>query len=187
MEERRLQIGIIGSAGKEEYKSGGASVALCKKAEKIGFLLARSGVTVVTGGKSGIMEAAARGAKKGGGITIGVIKGIKRFVSNNFVDVELITGMQADGLDELLLVLSSDALIALGGGAGTLQEIAIAYRNQKPLIALAGTKGWGQRLSEQYLDERRITKVLNAKTPKQAVSLALKLARKNPSHHNQPL
>lgn len=183
MKKRKLQIGVIGSAGREEYEKGGASKSLCEKAEKIGFLLARAGATIVTGGKGGIMEAAARGAKKGGGIAIGIVKGEKRFVSNKFIDIEFITGMQADGLDELLLVLSCDALITLGGGAGTLQEIAIAYRNQKPVVVLKNTGGWSKKLTQQYLDGRKKIKILRVKTPSEAVSRALQLAH----HHNQPL
>lgn len=183
MKKRKLQIGIIGSAGREEYKNGGASASLCKKAEKIGFLLARAGATIVTGGKGGIMETVARGAKKGGGIAIGIVKGEKRFVSNKFVDIEFVTGMQADGLDELLLVLSCDALIALGGGAGTLQEIVIAYRIQKPVVVLRQTGGWSEKLAGRYLDGRKKIKFLSVRTPSEAVTQSLQLAH----HHNQSL
>lgn len=176
---RKIQIGVIGSAGKEEYKDGGgASKIMLEKAEELGALLAQKGVIVVTGGKGGIMEAASRGAKKYEGLTVGIVKGTTRFASHTFVDVEVITGMAAGGLDELLLVLMCDAIIVVGGGAGTLQEITIAYRNRKPVVALTDTGGWTQKLAGQYLDERNTIKIKSAPTPRTAVSKALKLAKK---------
>lgn len=174
---KKLQIGVIGSAGPTEYKSWSFPGDLMNKAQRVGELLAAAGVTVVTGGKDGIMEAAARGAKKSGGTTVGVIKGSKRLMSNDFTDIEVVSGMQADGLDELLIVLMCDALIVLGGGAGTLQEMAIAYRNKKPIIAVSETGGWCDRLSNSFLDERNKVKVICANSPEEAVKMAIKLAK----------
>ncbi|MES2087997.1 MAG: TIGR00725 family protein [Patescibacteria group bacterium] len=175
-QKRKLQIGVIGSASQTEYPGkGGASQAMEKAAEDIGFLLAQRGAVVVTGGKGGIMEAAARGAKRGGGVTVGIIKGNRRRTSNKFTDVEVLTGMEADGMDELFLVLMSDALIVLGGGAGTLQEIAIAYRNKKPVVVLGGMGGWGEKLVGKFVDERQLVKLIRAKTPKDAVTKVLSL------------
>lgn len=177
---RKMQIGVIGSADATEYKQGGGATEKMKKnAREIGFLLAKKGISVVTGGKGGIMEASAEGAKSAGGITIGVIKGAKRYTSNAFTDVEILTGMQADGLDELILVLMCDAVISLGGGAGTLQEISIAYRNKKPIISLSGTGGWSDKLSRKYLDKRNYFKIISVKSPKSAVKKAIELGMKS--------
>ncbi|MDO8482476.1 MAG: TIGR00725 family protein, partial [bacterium] len=178
MKRRKLQIAVVGSAARSEYRGrGGASSFMLKAAEKVGFLLAREGAVVVTGGKGGIMEAAARGAKKGGGVTVGVVKGKLRTISNRFTDIEVLTGMEADGLDELILVLMSDAVIVLGGGAGTLQEIALAYRNKKPIVVLDGMSGWGARLAGQFVDERQLVKLIKARTPEEAVRRAYGLAK----------
>lgn len=175
--KRKLQIGVIGSAARSEYgRNGGASVVIKKVAEEIGFLLASRGAVVVTGGKGGIMQATAKGAKRGGGVTVGVVKGNRRGVANSSIDVEMLTGMLADGLDELFLVLMSDALIVLGGGAGTLQEITIAYRNKKPIVVLDGMNGWGEKLAGSFLDERRLVKIVRASNPQDAVNKALSLA-----------
>jgi hypothetical protein len=172
---KKFQIGVIGSAGMEEYpKGGGASVKTMALAREIGGLLAKRGAIVVTGGKSGIMEAAARGAKDSGGTTVGITSGAKRFTSNDFTDIEVLTGMSAAGYDELLLVLMSDALIVLGGGAGTLEEIAIAYRNRKPVVVLGSVEGWGKELlSKKYLDSRQTVKIQTSETPEEAVGKAL--------------
>lgn len=176
---KKLQIGVIGYAGIEEYPEAKAPQKnIYKAAERVGFLLARKGATVVTGGKGGVMEFAARGARKANGITVGVIKGSQRFRSNNFTEVEILTGMAADGFDEFVLVTMCDALITIGGGAGTLEEIVIAYRNKKPIIALEKTGGWADKTIEKYLDQRETIKIESAKTPEEAVEKAIKLANK---------
>lgn len=180
---RKLQIGVIGSAGSEEYPvEGGATKKLINKARKIGFLLAEKDVFVVTGGKGGIMEAAAKGTKEGGGITIGVVKDGKRFVSNDFTDVEVVTGMSTGG-SEFIQALMCDALVVMGGGAGTLEEIAIAYRNNKPIVVLDNTEGWSEKIAGRYLDQRKQIKIAVAKTPKEAVEKAIQSAKKNLTHN----
>lgn len=170
---------MIGYAGIEEYPQKKAPKAEIYKAAKwAGFLLAKKGAVVVTGGKGGVMKFASVGAKKANGTTVGVIKGNRRFRSNNFTDVEILTGMAADGFDEFMLVMMCDAVIVIGGGAGTLEEIAIAYRNKKPIIALEKTGGWADKTIQGCLDERRTIKVCAVKSAEEAVDKALELARK---------
>lgn len=178
-QRKKYQIGIIGSAGNDDYNGAqGASDNMMAEAEKIGRLLAENNAVVVTGGKSGIMEAGAKGAKKAGGQTVGVVKGIKRFTSNNFTDIEVISGMEADGFDELLLVNMCDALIVIGGGAGTLEEITIAYRNKKPIIALTTQSGWAKELAGKFLDNRNTVKIEMADSAEEAVNKTLQLLNK---------
>ena len=173
---KTLQIGVVGYAANDEYtKGGGPTTNNLKLAEEVGSLLAKQDAIVITGGKGGIMEYAAKGAKKNGGTTIGVVKGKQRFTSNSYTDIEVISGMEADGMDELTLVLMSDALIVIGGGAGTLQEIAIAYRNNKPIVVLKDTGGWADKVANTYLDERNRVKIEVADTPEDAVEKILKL------------
>lgn len=177
---KKIQIGVIGYAGLEEYaKDKKPERGIYEIAEKVGFLLGKAGAIVVTGGKSGIMESAARGAKDAGGTTIGVIKGNQRFTSNEYTDVEVLSGMSVDGFDELLLVNMCDALIIVGGGAGTLEEIAIAYRNKKPMVAIRGTGGWADKTADTYLDERESVKICAVATPEEAVERAIQLAKQS--------
>lgn len=174
---KKLQIGIIGSAGNEEYPNKNRQREnLYKLAEELGRLLAQKGAIVVTGGKGGVMESAAKGAKKARGITVGVTKGKNRFTSNKYTDVEAVSGMEGYG-DATMLVLSCDGLIALGGGVGTLQELSIAYRNNKPVVILNTGYGWSSKLANSYLDERKKEKFVSAKTPIEAVSLLLKILK----------
>ncbi|MFA7421874.1 MAG: LOG family protein [Melioribacteraceae bacterium] len=178
-QQKKYQIGIIGSAGNDDYNGAqGATDNMITEAEKIGSLLAKNNVIVITGGKSGIMEAGAKGAKEAGGQTVGVVKGVKRFTSNNFTDVEVISGMEADGFDELLLVNMCDALIVIGGGAGTLEEITIAYRNKKPIIALTTQAGWAKELAGKFLDNRNTIKIETASNAEEAVNKTLQLLAK---------
>jgi uncharacterized protein (TIGR00725 family) len=176
---KKLQIGVIGSAGREEYLkgNGGSTDEMLLKAKEVGSLLAKKGAIVVTGGKSGIMEAAAKGAKENNGLAIGVIKGSKRFTSNAYTDIEVLTGMAADGFDELMLVLMCDALIVIGGGAGTLEELAIAYRNNKPIVGLKNSGGWSDKVIGTFLDERETVLVETAEQPEEAVEKAIELAK----------
>jgi len=170
-DKKKLQIGVIGSAG--SFDQGDADEKMLALAKRLGELLAQAGAVVVTGGKDGIMEAAAAGAKAAGGLNVGVIRGPQRFTSNPYVDIEVISGMVAEGMDELTLVLMCDALILVGGGAGSLQEVTLAYRNNKPIIALAASGGWAERLAGQYLDGRRRVLIQAASSAEEAVSLAL--------------
>ena len=170
---KKFQIGVIGYAGPEEYPSNNApKKSIYKIAEDVGFFIAQKGAVVVTGGKSGVMEFATRGAKKAGGITIGVVKGKKRFTSNKFTDIEFITGMESDGMDEIFIVNMCDAFIVIGGGAGTLQEISVAYRNKKPIIIIKDTGGWADKINSNYLDERKTVNIQIALNAKDAVKKA---------------
>lgn len=176
--KKKLQIGVIGYAGPEEYPSGVIKKDIYKMAERIGFLVAQGGAVVVTGGKGGVMEFASHGARRANGITVGVVKGNKRFTSNDFTEVEVMTGTIIDGFDEYILVAMCDALIVLGGGAGTLEEITIAYRNNKPIIAIKNTGGWAEKTAGVYLDEREKIKIELAETPEEAVKKAFNLIKK---------
>jgi uncharacterized protein (TIGR00725 family) len=89
---------------------------------------------VVCGGLGGVMEAACRGAKEAGGTTVGLLPGDDRGAANSFVDVAIPTGL-GEGRN-LLVVRSADALMAVGGGHGTLSEIALALKAGKRVVGL---------------------------------------------------
>lgn len=65
--------------------------------------------------------------------------------------------------------------IVLGGGAGTLQEIATVYRNNKPMVVIRGLDGWGEKLAGYYLDYRNKVKLESVDTPTEALQLLLTL------------
>lgn len=174
---RKMQIGVIGSAGNEEYPDKKPSKKAFEFAYELGKLIAQQKAVLICGGKGGIMEEACRGAKEKNGITVGVISGNVRDKANKYVDVEVISGFVNCG-EEALIVSMSDGLIAIGGGSGTLQEIAIAYRNNKPVVAIKNIAGWADRLAESYLDERGIIKIGSADSPQEAIDKIIKKIQK---------
>jgi uncharacterized protein (TIGR00725 family) len=114
--------------------SGEATAAELALAEEVGAQLVDLGAAVVTGGLGGVMEAACRGAKSRLGLTIGLLPGLDRDEANGWVDVAIATGLGE--LRNGLVVRTSDALVAIGGGAGTLSEIGFALKIGRPVIGL---------------------------------------------------
>ena len=114
--------------------SGEASGDAVWLAEEVGAALAEAGAVVVTGGLGGVMEAASRGAKSRRGRTLGLLPGDDRTAANGWVDVAVATGLGE--LRNALIVRSTDAVIAIGGGAGTLSEIAFALKTGTPVVGL---------------------------------------------------
>ncbi|MFM9106884.1 MAG: TIGR00725 family protein [Chloroflexota bacterium] len=116
--------------------AGDADPAALDLAEQVGREIARLGCVLVCGGLGGGMAAACAGAKAGGGVTIGIIPGYDAAAANEHVDHVICTGMgQARNT---LVAASGDALVAVGGGLGTLSEIALALRLNRPVVALGG-------------------------------------------------
>jgi uncharacterized protein (TIGR00725 family) len=107
-------------------------------AEEIGRLIAMNNAILICGGRGGIMEAACKGAKKKGGITVGILPKTRE-EANKYVDIPIITGL--GNLRNSLVVNTSDAVIAIAGRSGTLNEISYSILYQKPLILIRGTGG----------------------------------------------
>ncbi len=114
--------------------AGEASATLARDAEAVGRGLAEGGAILVCGGLGGVMEAACRGARSAGGTTIGLLPGSDRRAGNEWLTVSLPTGMGE--LRNGLIVRACDALVALGGGPGTLSEIALALKIGRPVVGL---------------------------------------------------
>jgi uncharacterized protein (TIGR00725 family) len=105
-----------------------------KLAEAVGRFIATSGAVLVCGGLGGVMEAAARGAKGAGGLTIGILPGYDRTAANPHVDFPICTGM--GHARNAIIAATATALIALEGAHGTLSEIALALKLGRPVISL---------------------------------------------------
>ncbi len=153
-------------------------------AEKTGYWVAKNDAILVFGAEKdydSLSTAACRGAKKVGGLTVGITYGKDKGILEKDADVIVATGLERGGGREFPLVLSCDAVIAIGGGSGTLTEIAIAYQANIPVVALRMTGGWSEKLGNKYLDARNRFKIEVAKTPKEAVEKAISLARKEDS------
>jgi uncharacterized protein (TIGR00725 family) len=136
-----------------------------KVAYEAGRLLVAAGAVVVTGGLGATMEAACRGAKEGGGTTIGILPGESRTDANEFVDFGITTGM-GEGRNTII-VRTSDGLIAVGGGFGTLSEIGFALKLGKPVV---GVHTW-----ELSKSGEPASGIVQARTAVEAVKLVLDL------------
>jgi uncharacterized protein (TIGR00725 family) len=113
---------------------GDASAQELHAAEEVGAGLAAAGAVVVTGGLGGVMEAACRGARSRRGHTLGILPGEDRGAANGWVEIAVATGLGE--LRNGLVVRSVDALVAIGGGHGTLSEIALALKLGRPVVGL---------------------------------------------------
>ncbi|HVS28440.1 MAG TPA: TIGR00725 family protein [Solirubrobacteraceae bacterium] len=152
MSERVAYVGVIGASDADD--------ALAALAEGVGRALGRAGAALVCGGLGGVMEAACRGAREEGGLTIGLLPGSDRGGANPWVQVALPTGMGE--LRNGLIVRAADVLVAVGGGYGTLSEIAFALRAGKPVVGLGALPLGPEQLAAVELAEDPEDAVLRA-------------------------
>jgi uncharacterized protein (TIGR00725 family) len=170
---------LIAVIGKSDNESGDApSPEALKAAEAVGANIAGAGAILISGGLSGVMEAASRGAKRANGLVIGMLPGFKKDDANKYVDVAITTGM--GWMRNTLVVRAADAVIMISGGIGTLNELTVAYQD-KPTVILEHTGGWSDRIREiaydgKHLDESGSATLHFAATPEEAVDTALALA-----------
>jgi uncharacterized protein (TIGR00725 family) len=170
---------VIAVIGTSDNESGDApSPEALKAAEAVGANIAGAGAILISGGLSGVMEAASRGAKRANGLVIGMLPGFKKDDANKYVDVAITTGM--GWMRNTLVVRAADAVIMISGGIGTLNELTVAYQD-KPTVILEHTGGWSDRIREiaydgKHLDESGSATLHFAATPEEAVDTALALA-----------
>lgn len=103
-------------------------------AEQVGKELAENGFTLICGGLGGVMEAASKGACSSGGLTIGILPGEFREEANPYIQIPIVTGIGY--ARNTIVAKSAHAVIAVGGGYGTLSEIAYARQANVPVIGL---------------------------------------------------
>ncbi len=125
---QKKTIAVVGAGSK-------AGAAVIKAAEEVGRLVAQRGAVLICGGLGGVMEAAARGAQAEGGITVGILPQLNKGDANPYITVPIATGF-GEGRN-VVIVRSSDALIAVGGEYGTLSEIAFGLKTGKPVIGIS--------------------------------------------------
>ena len=174
-QKRKLQIGVMGSAADTKYTKKVEYIA-----EEIGRLIAESGNITVYGAEKdydSLSTAAARGAKKAGGLTVGVTYGKGKDVwdKEGNTDVLICSGLERGGGREFVLVNSCDGIIAVSGGSGTMNEMLVAYQLNIPIVVITGTGGWADEMAGKYFDSRKRMKAIPAKNPKEAVDKMLKL------------
>src|ERR1700729_3056035 len=166
-------IGIIGRG--MQHDRDPVDPIVLESARLVGRLVAERGGVIVSGGLGGVMEAASRGAKEAGGLTVGFLPSMDKSSGNAFLDIALPTGLGR--ARNLITARGCDALVMIGGGCGTLNELTIAYAEGRPVVVLRGSGGWSDRIEQvlyegRYLDERRTVAISFADSAKEAVEMA---------------
>lgn len=146
---RRPQATVIGDSD--------APPELCSVAEQVGEMLARLGITVITGGRGGVMEAACRGALRAGGLTVGILPSSEMSDANQWCSVVIPTGL--GHARNVVNVLAGDFVIALGDSAGTLSEVCFAWIHGRPILTVKGWNGWLAKMGSE-LDSRGMSSII---------------------------
>ncbi len=157
MKEKKRFIAVIGGSDCTPEEA--------RLAEEVGRELARKDAILVCGGLGGVMEAACKGASAGGGLTIGILPGGSRQTANPYVQIPVVTNLGE--ARNVIVVKSAEAVIAIGGGYGTLSEIGHALRNGIPVV---GLNTWS--LSR---NDRPDNSIVLAKNPVDAVNKVLNM------------
>lgn len=168
----------MGSAADLKY-----SKRVEKIAEEIGQAIAKSGNITVYGAErdyDSLSTAAARGAKKFNGLTVGVTygKGKNIFDQKGNTDVLVCSGLERGGGREFVLVNSCDGIIAVSGGSGTMNEMLVAYQLNIPIVVIKGTGGWADKMAGKHFDDRKRMKAVPASNAQEAVKTIRKLIEK---------
>lgn len=159
----RTVIGVMGSG-----ESG--DKGLLAQARDLGAAIASEGWVLLNGGRgSGVMDASAVGARNKGGLVVGVLPDEGTAAASRHLDIAIRTGM-GDGRN-WINVLSSDVVVALRGGAGTISEIALALKAGRTVIAL------DFELGAEFDRYYRTGKLVNAETVADAITQVKKALR----------
>ncbi len=146
---RKKVIAVIGDANIEKNSHQ------YKLAERLGKALIDEGYRIQHGGMSGIMESVSKGAKQSSnykeGMVVGIIPGFNPDEANPYVDIVIPTGLN---IMRNAIVANADAVIAIGGGAGTLSEMAMAWQMKRMIIAY-DVEGWSGKLAGKKIDNKK--------------------------------
>jgi uncharacterized protein (TIGR00725 family) len=148
---RAPQICVLGSAepGSPAYELAGAA----------GELLARHGVTVVSGCGSPATRFAAERALASGGLVVSIVPSDDIKLQDWPCTVLIPCGM--GDARNLMMALAGDACLVIGGRAGTISEVCLAWLHHRPLLPLIGCGGWSEQLERNPPDERQNSRIVS--------------------------
>jgi uncharacterized protein (TIGR00725 family) len=133
---------------------------------KLGKTLSQKNRIFICGGMGGFMESFCKGVKSSAntffGQTIGILPSDNKDDANEFIDVSIPTGIGI--MRNVMIIQTSDIIIACGGGAGTLSEIAIAWQLGKKVLCITNFDGWAKELAGKNLDIRHNSLLIPVKT-----------------------
>ncbi|MDE0472596.1 MAG: TIGR00725 family protein [Ekhidna sp.] len=145
------KIGIIGPNNKMCSKD------LYDFGVQLGRRIATKDRSIICGGLGGFMEAVCKGVKQSNntfiGQTVGILPSKKSNAANPYIDIAIPTKMGAGR--NIIIVRTVHIIIAAGGGAGTLSEIAFAWQLEKKVLCVTLFDGWAKELAGRDLDNRQ--------------------------------
>ena len=163
---KKILIGVMGPGDS-------ATAADLENAYELGKLIATEGWGLLTGGrKAGVMDAASKGAKAAGGLTIGILPANNTEALSEAVDIAIVTDM--GNARNNINVLSSDVVIACGMGTGTASEVALALKNGKKVVLLTD-----HQESQRFFTSLSPDNVFLAASPEAAIELVKTILRKS--------
>jgi len=168
--QRRPRILVIG------YNGNHCSEKAYDLAYRVGREIAKRNGIVITGGLRGVMEASCKGASDDGGLSVGIVPQEDDSMANSYADIVIPTGIGY--ARDFINVYTADAVIIIGGGAGTLIEVSAAYLKSKPIFALAGSGGVADEVADTFIDDRKNVKIESGKDPAEVVEGAFAAIKK---------
>lgn len=167
---KRSQVAVVG------YNADTCTREAYQAAYEVGKAVAARGGVVVCGGLGGVMEAACRGAADAGGASVGIVPSAELGDANPYCGFVVATGL--GHTRNFLVAYSGEAMVVVGGGAGTLIEAAAAHQAGRAVVVVRGTGGVADELAGKRLDQRRRTRIIGASGPEEAVERAMREIRR---------
>jgi uncharacterized protein (TIGR00725 family) len=170
----RIVVSVCGSSGVIDPQ-------VYEMAKSVGRGLSEAGISVLCGGRDGVMEALchgislAKGDKRG--CSMALLPGEDRSEANNYADYVLPTGIGY--ARNAMVALMGEVVIVIAGATGTLSEAAYAWNYGKPIIALSSSGGVAADIAGRILDERYDTPIISCQTPQQVVTETLKILKES--------
>lgn len=155
---RRPQILVIGDSAEYPERN--------ETARTLGRFIAEQGWVLISGGRGGVMSAASEGAQEGAGISVALLPSDRMDDANPWAEIVIPTGIGF--ARNYTNTLAADVVVSIGGGSGTLCEIAYAWQANKPIIACSFSGGWSAELAGRTLDYRRTDAILDAHSIEEA-------------------
>lgn len=164
-------VAVIGDASLDAYNLA-TQKAIEGLAHDLGSAIIDAGYVLANGGMGGVMECSSKGARSAANYRpnsiISVLPMYDKSAGNGLADICLTSGYDLGR--NIALISMADAVVAIGGGAGTLNEITLAWQMGKLIIAL-GPYGWAGKVASTKLDSRRHDLIYQAASPDEALTI----------------
>jgi uncharacterized protein (TIGR00725 family) len=169
-EYKLARIPVIAVVG-----AGSATEEVLEIAKSVGEAISERGFHLVCGGKQGVMAAVCQGFRFARNelnttraLAIGVLPEDTSDFANEFVDLALPTGIGI--ARNALITRMADGIVSVGGGSGTLSELAYAWQMKKPIAAMVTSGGWSSRLAGERIDDSRVEPIFSAVSAHEALA-----------------